>query len=150
VGMTYIGEMFPSRMRGSYQAHILMLGLIGIPATAYVARFVIPAANWGWRAVFIWGSLAMFFPLFARRLEESPRWLERRGRTADAEEVLARIEHEAGIRDDAADMDARRAGPLGPAGQVAAPTGVERTGIAELIRAGAGGRTVLLIAVWFC
>src|SRR6266850_3043601 len=94
VAMTYIGEMFPSRVRGAFQARILMFGLIGIPTTAYVARFLIPYADWGWRGVFIWGSLALFFPLFARRLEESPRWLERRGRVADTEAVLARIEHE--------------------------------------------------------
>src|SRR5262245_48044157 len=96
VAMTYIGEMFPSRVRGSFQARILMIGLIGIPATAYVARFAVPHADWGWRAIFIWGALAIFFPLFARRLEESPRWLERRGRLEDAEQVLARIEHESG------------------------------------------------------
>src|SRR5262245_1793924 len=96
VAMTYLGEMFPSRVRGSFQARILMFGLIGIPATAYVARFAVPHADWGWRAIFIWGALAIFFPLFARRLEESPRWLERRGRLEDAEQVLARIEHESG------------------------------------------------------
>src|SRR3954469_21106642 len=88
VAMTYIGEMFPSRVRGSYQGHILMLGLIGIPATAYVARFIIPAADWGRRVGFVWGSLAIFFPLFARRLEESPCWLERRGRLREADAVL--------------------------------------------------------------
>ena len=141
VGMTYIGEMFPSRIRGSYQAHILMLGLIGIPATAYVARFVVPIADWGWRVVFVWGSLAMFFPLVARRLEESPRWLEKRGRLADAEAVLARIEREAGV---ASPVDV--AGPKGPALQIPEP---ERTGIGELLRAGAGGRALLLVVVWF-
>ena len=139
VGMTYIGEMFPSRVRGSYQAHILMLGLIGIPATAYVARFVVPVADWGWRAVFVWGSLAMFFPLFARRLEESPRWLEKRGRIADADRVLTRIEREAGVDS-----------PTEVAGLQVPSATEERTGIGELIRAGAGGRTVLLVAVWFC
>src|SRR5882672_11195342 len=94
VAMTYIGEMFPSRVRGAFQARILMIGLIGIPATAYVARFLIPYADWGWRGVFIWGSLALFFPFFSRRLEESPRWLERRGRVAETDAVLARIERE--------------------------------------------------------
>jgi putative MFS transporter len=43
VAMTYIGEMFPSRVRGAFQARILMFGLIGIPATAYVARFAVPS-----------------------------------------------------------------------------------------------------------
>jgi len=144
VGMTYIGEMFPSRVRGSYQAHILMLGLIGIPATAYVARFVVPVSDWGWRVVFVWGSLAMFFPLFARHLEESPRWLEKRGRRAQADQVLARIEREAGVDPM---PTAHLPGPEGPGVQASAD---ERTGIGEIIRAGAGGRAVLLVAVWFC
>src|SRR5512132_2452502 len=94
VAMTYIGEMFPSRLRGAFQARILMFGLIGIPATAYVARFAVPHADWGWRVIFVWGALAIFVPLFARRLEESPRWLEQRGRHDEAEQVLARIERE--------------------------------------------------------
>ena len=143
VAMTYIGEMFPSRVRGAYQARILMIGLVGIPATAYVARFLIPYADWGWRGVFIWGSLALFFPLFARRLEESPRWLERRGHVNGAEAVLARIEGEV----------ERETGLLPPPiAAVATLPGrrSEDTGLSALIRSGAGGRALLLISVWFC
>jgi putative MFS transporter len=143
VAMTYIGEMFPSRVRGAYQARILMIGLIGIPATAYVARFLIPYADWGWRGVFIWGSLALFFPLFARRLEESPRWLERRGRVAQAESVLARIEREVELE----------TGSLpAPVSAVSASPGNrdDDTGLTALIRSGYGGRALLLVSVWFC
>ena len=143
VAMTYIGEMFPSRVRGAYQARILMIGLIGIPATAYVARFLIPYADWGWRGVFIWGSLALFFPLFARRLEESPRWLERRGRVAEAESVLARIEREV----------EQETGALRPP-VVAIPAApgnrTDDTGLTALFRSGSGGRALLLVSVWFC
>ena len=143
VAMTYIGEMFPSRVRGAYQARILMIGLIGIPATAYVARFLIPYADWGWRGVFIWGSLALFFPLFARRLEESPRWLERRGRVAEAESVLARIEREV----------EQETGSLPPP-VVAIPAApgnrTDDTGLTALFRSGSGSRAVLLVSVWFC
>jgi putative MFS transporter len=67
--------MFPPSVRGTYQARILTIGLCGIPATAYVARFIIPLAPWGWRAVFVWGALAIVFPFISGRLEESPRWL---------------------------------------------------------------------------
>ena len=147
VAMTYIGEMFPSRLRGGYQAHILMIGLIGIPATAYVARFVIPHADWGWRGVFVWGSLALFFPLFARHLEESPRWLERRGRASEAEAVLTRIEREVeqevGPLPAAGPQDPRVPGPSGPGAH-------EDTGLTALVRSGSGGRAVLLVSVWFC
>ena len=153
VAMTYIGEIFPSRVRGAFQARILMFGLIGIPATAYVARLTVPQADWGWRAVFVWGSLAVFFPLFARRLEESPRWLEHRGRHDEAEAVLARIESEGGQADVAGPkgptlpgketpIEQGRLGPLGP--------GEESIGIKGLIRSGASGRALLLISVWFC
>ena len=153
VAMTYIGEMFPSRVRGAFQARILMFGLIGIPATAYVARFMVPQADWGWRAVFVWGSLALLFPLFARRLEESPRWLERRGRHDEAEAVLGRIEREGGEVDlagpkgpalpgEATVIEHGRPGPSGP--------GEGSIGIKGLIRSGAGGRALLLISVWFC
>jgi putative MFS transporter len=142
VAMTYIGEMFPSRVRGKFQARILMFGLIGIPATAYVARIAVPAADWGWRLIFVWGALALFFPLFARRLEESPRWLEHRGRHDEAEEILGRIERESahvanddrGVASRIPNAESRR----------------QSIGIKGLIRSGAGPRALLLIAVWFC
>ena len=143
VAMTYIGEMFPSRVRGAYQARILMIGLIGIPATAYVARFLIPYADWGWRGVFIWGSLALFFPLFARRLEESPRWLERRGRVSEAEAVLARVERE--VEQEVGALPPAVSAALAPAGRRD-----DDTGLTALIRSGFGGRALLLISIWFC
>ncbi len=160
VAMTYIGEMFPSRVRGTFQARILMFGLIGIPATAYVARFAVPHADWGWRVIFIWGALAIFFPLFARRLEESPRWLERRGHYDEAEQVLARIERESNrglarpenlvggpgpfrLRQGSGGLaEAQSAEAVGP--------GEHSIGLKGLIRSGAGGRALLLISVWFC
>jgi putative MFS transporter len=142
VAMTYIGEMFPSRVRGKFQARILMFGLIGIPATAYVARLAVPAADWGWRAIFIWGALAIFFPLFARKLEESPRWLERRGRHVEAEAVLQRIESESLVV---------QAGSFGTRQNGRQPTQDHRSvGIKGLLKSETGPRALLLIAVWFC
>ncbi len=94
VGITYISELFPASRRGAYQAWVLTIGLAGVPATAYVARFCIPLADWGWRLVFIWGSLGLLFPLFSKRFEESPRWLENKGRLTEADATLDRIEAE--------------------------------------------------------
>src|ERR1700690_1038052 len=79
VGITYVSEIFPARQRGAYQGWIMTIGLTGIPITAYVARFAVPLAPWGWRIVFVWGALGLLFPLFANRIEESPRWYENRG-----------------------------------------------------------------------
>ena len=91
VGITDLTELFPASKRGKYQGLIVMTGLVGIPMTAYVARFCIPLAPWGWRLVFVWGSLGALAAIFASRLEESPRWFENRGRAAETEALLASI-----------------------------------------------------------
>ena len=92
IGITYIAEMFPARARGTFQGWVMGVGLSGIPAAALVARFLVPAFPFGWRLVFLWGGTAIIFPLLARTLEESPRWYEKRGQFAAADEALERIE----------------------------------------------------------
>jgi MFS transporter, putative metabolite:H+ symporter len=104
VGITYISELFPASRRGAYQGWILTIGLAGVPVTAYVARFCIPLAEWGWRLVFIWGSLGLLFPFLSKRLEESPRWLESKGLLAEADATLDRIEDE--VRRESGDLPA--------------------------------------------
>src|SRR4051812_41841372 len=95
IGITYIAEMYPARSRGTFQGWVMGVGLLGIPAAAFVARMLIPAFPFGWRLVFLWGALGLLFPLLAKRLEESPRWYEKRGQFAAADEVLTRIERAA-------------------------------------------------------
>src|SRR5207249_3463315 len=141
VAMTYISEMFPAKLRGRYQALILTIGLCGIPATAYVARFIIPMAPWGWRAVFVWGSLGLLFPLFATRLEESPRWYENRGRTQEAEKALTRIEQQ--VEHEAGQL------PIVEAG-TATRLDVARGGFGALFSPGTRKRTALLVFIWIC
>ena len=92
VGIAYISEIYPARVRGSFQGWIMLIGLFGVPATAFVARLCVPLAPWGWRLVFVWGALGILFPMFYGKLEESARWYETRGRFEDANAVVARIE----------------------------------------------------------
>ena len=139
VAMTYISEMFPAKVRGKYQALILTIGLCGIPVTAYVARFIIPFAPWGWRAVFVWGSLAIVFPLMAGRLEESPRWFEHQGRTDDADAAMARIE--ARVLEENGEL---------PDVESEAPAVARAGGFRELVASGSLGRLTLLMTVWMC
>jgi MFS transporter, putative metabolite:H+ symporter len=157
VAITYISEMFPAARRGTYQAWIMTIGLCGIPATAYVARFIIPAAPWGWRAVFVWGSLALLFPVFARTIEESPRWYERRGRTVDAERVLARIERS--VEQDLARMPVEtarelRARAAADAASTTRPVAdgsshaLGLSGFSALAATGSLNRLALLVAIW--
>src|SRR4051794_15299677 len=70
-------------------------GLCRVPGAASIAGLLIPAFPYGWRLVFLWGALGLIFPLLARRLEESPRWYEKRGQFAAADETLTRIEQAA-------------------------------------------------------
>ena len=142
VGVTYISEMFPARSRGAYQAWIMTIGLCGIPATAYVARFIIPAASWGWRGVFVWGSLGLLFPLFVRRLEESPRWLEARGRPQQAASVLARIEQQI-------EREVGRL-PTTPEASATAPPASRQGSLSALFSPGLSKRALLLISIWIC
>jgi putative MFS transporter len=58
IANTYVSEFFPAHVRGKYMGRIVTIGLIGIPATAFVARWLVRLATWGWRLVFIWGVLA--------------------------------------------------------------------------------------------
>ena len=142
IAMTYISEMFPARLRGAYQARILTIGLCGIPVTAYVARFIIPAASWGWRAVFVWGSFAVAFPLFAGRLEESPRWYENQGRADEADAAMTRIEQR--VRQEVGELPPVAIVPAAP------PAPARRGGFGELVASGSLGRLVLLVSIWTC
>jgi putative MFS transporter len=92
IGITYIAEMYPARARGTFQGWVMGIGLCGIPGAALVARILVPAFPFGWRLVFVWGAVAILFPVLARKLDESPRWYEKRGQFAAADAVLARIE----------------------------------------------------------
>lgn len=89
---TYISEIFPSKLKGKYQAYAMVIGICGTPATTWVARFLIPAAPWAWRLVFLWGAIGMLFLLFLPKIVESPRWLESRGEFDKADAVLKKVE----------------------------------------------------------
>jgi MFS transporter, putative metabolite:H+ symporter len=92
----YISELFPARLRGRYMSTIFTIGLVGIPATSWVAYFAVPATSWGWRLVFVWGALGMLALPLALRLTESPRWLASKGRHDEALRAVEALERMAG------------------------------------------------------
>lgn len=137
VGITYITEIFPARVRGTYQGWVMLIGLCGVPLTAYIARFCIPLAPWGWRLVFIWGAVGIFFPFFSGALEESPRWYENHGRLEEADAVLDRIETR--VR--------RKVGTLPEVVHVAQEP-QQRGRYADLFAPACLPRTILLVMAW--
>lgn len=97
IANTYIGEFFPANVRGRFMGLTMTIGLIGIPATAWVARAVVPLAPWGWRLIFVWGALGVIAAVLAIWMVESPRWLSVHGREAEAGRIVDRLERAAGI-----------------------------------------------------
>ncbi|MET8784644.1 MFS transporter [Streptomyces sp. NPDC004589] len=92
VAVIYVSELFPSALRGKFQAYAIVIGICGTPVTNFVASAVVPINDWSWRLVYLWGALGIVYLFFARRLKESPRWYESRGEHAKADAILTELE----------------------------------------------------------
>ncbi|GAA3907350.1 MFS transporter [Streptomyces lannensis] len=92
VAVIYVSELFPSALRGKFQAYAIVIGICGTPVTNFVASALVPINDWSWRLVYVWGALGIVYLFFARRLKESPRWYESRGEHAKADAILTELE----------------------------------------------------------
>jgi MFS transporter, putative metabolite:H+ symporter len=95
---TYLGEMVPRSARGRYTAWSYTFGFLGVPVEGLLARYLVPTHFLiaGWRWLLIIGALGAFIVwLLRRRLPESPRWFEIRGRNDEAEQTMRSIEESA-------------------------------------------------------
>ena len=93
---TYLAEFVPARVRGRMTAWAYTIGFLGVPLAALlggklVARQQLLGID-GWRWLLLFGGLGAVFVLAVRTmLPESPRWLESRGRHAEAREVIESV-----------------------------------------------------------
>jgi putative MFS transporter len=94
---TYVSELVPSTHRGRAYAYNQFLQFLAVPLVALLSWLLAPHTPLGldgWRWVVLIGSAGAIFIWFIRlSLPESPRWLARHGRLADAERVVAGIEN---------------------------------------------------------
>ncbi len=91
IGYGAMAEFTPPTHRGRWAALLSLLTNFGLFAATLLAWLIIPA--FGWRPMFVIAGVGALIVLWLRRaIPESPRWLEQQGRTAEADEVVARIE----------------------------------------------------------
>jgi putative MFS transporter len=93
---SYMAELSPRSQRGKYMTTSFVFVLSAIPAAAFLAAWLVPhdpLGIAGWRWVVAIGALSGIVVYFVQRgLPESPRWLESKGRAAEADAVVTRIE----------------------------------------------------------
>lgn len=91
----FLAEFVPRKHRGRFVGSLSGFFSFGFVFAALLGYFVIPARPDGWRIVQILSALPIVMLLWWRRsLPESPRWLLERGRSAEADAELQRIETE--------------------------------------------------------
>lgn len=156
VASTYVSEFAPARIRGRIIVILEAFWAVGWTASAIIGYFVVPASENGWRWAFVIGAVPALYALVVRLgLPESPRWLASRGRTAEAEKIVAEFEASAGIQAPAAGAAAGVPGSAGASGSAAVPGSAPapapvRNRLAAIWAPEYRTRTAAIWAVWFC
>ncbi|WP_118182816.1 MFS transporter [Paraburkholderia phosphatilytica] len=98
---TYISELIPSSERGRAYAVNQFITFSVVPVIAFLAYALKGSHPFGleyWRVVILIGSLgAVIVWVLRRNIPESPRWLARHGRIAEAEAIVNDIERRVAI-----------------------------------------------------
>ncbi|MDO5731758.1 MFS transporter [Corynebacterium sphenisci] len=140
VASTLVAEFAPKRIRGRVLVILEAFWALGWLLAALIGYVIIPAGEDGWRWALALGVVPAAYAVYVRaRLPESVRFLEARGRAAEAEAIVADFEAAAGRT---ARPAADRAAPAAPAGAAGAAESIW----SPRLRA----RTAALWAVWFC
>jgi MFS transporter, putative metabolite:H+ symporter len=144
VAQTLLSEFVPAAKRGRLVALMDGFWPLGFIAAGVASYFVLP--HFGWRTVFALLAIPALFVLIVRRIvPESPRWLEHRGRVAEADAVTTKIEAQVmrtlGVA--TLPVPARQTSPASSA--LDRPHGAFR----EIWSAAYRRRTIMVWALWF-
>ncbi|QYM75669.1 MFS transporter [Leucobacter luti] len=155
VASTYVSEFAPARIRGRLIVILEAFWAVGWTAAAIIGYFVVPSSEDGWRWAFALGAIPAVYAFIVRwALPESPRWLAGRGRTGEAERIVADFEASAGsvtVPDpERAEAPAVTAAPAAGAPAVAPVAVVAGSRLAGLWSREFRGRTLSIWVVWFC
>jgi putative MFS transporter len=135
VAATLVSEFSPRAQRGRMIVLLESFWAYGTLLAGVVAITVLP--TYGWRWVFVVGALPALYAAYLRTaLPESPRFLAERGRSAEADAVVRRVERASG-------------GALLTLARVTAPARAGRSRISDLFRPENRRRTAMLWLLWF-
>jgi putative MFS transporter len=98
VASTLVSEYAPARVRGRVVVLLEAFWAVGWTLSALIGYFVVPTSDSGWRWALAIGALPALYAVVVRRgLPESVRFLESRGRVAEAEDAVRRFERAADV-----------------------------------------------------
>jgi putative MFS transporter len=144
VAAAYISELSRAHGRGRFFLLYEMIFPIGLMATGQVGAWVVPA--FGWESMFLIGAVpGLIVAFLLTRLPESPRWLISKGRLAEAEEIVRRLEA-------SVPAEARRVSETeAPRPDRAAPSAEpQRSRWSELLSGSYRARTLIVWVLWAC
>jgi putative MFS transporter len=93
VGYVTMTEFVPPQQRAKWGAGLSALTNTALFVSSFAGFLIIPTAGWRWMFVIV-GVGALFVWYLRKAMPESPRWLESKGRAAEAEEAMREIETE--------------------------------------------------------
>lgn len=139
VASTLVSEFAPPRIRGRIIVILESFWAVGWTAAALIGYLVVPLSADGWRWALLIGAVPALYSVLVRLgLPESVRFLEGRGRFAEAEATVRRFEAAAGNTVTPPQLSEPEAAP------------VKKTRVGELLSPAYRARTAALWLVWFC
>jgi putative MFS transporter len=157
VASTLVSEFAPPRIRGRVVVALEAFWAVGWTLSAVIGYLVVPADD-GWRWALALGALPALYAVYIRRgLPESVRFLEARGRHAEAEEVVEQFEASAGVAPASpaspghgpGEQAAARTSPKGGVGTLTEAPAAAPPRMADVFSAVLRRRTITLWVVWF-
>jgi putative MFS transporter len=135
VAATYINELSRAQGRGRFFMLYELIFPIGFLAAAVSGAQLVPV--YGWNVLFLLGTVpGLAIAYFVSRLPESPRWLIRKGRFAEAEAIVQSLE---------ASTDKRK--PVAPHA-ISAAQFAQKSRWSELFSPLYRHRTLIVWAIW--
>jgi putative MFS transporter len=94
---TLVSEFSPAKDRGRMVVLLESFWAWGWIVAALIAYLLIPI--YGWRIGFFLGGIPALYAAYLRRnIPESPRYLEQKGYLKEADEIVSRMEQQAGVK----------------------------------------------------